>query len=210
MPLIKSGSDAALKKNIAAEIGSGRPRDQSLAIAFRVQREAQRKAAGGEISTPFFARSAARQIERAGMIKSPVAGRTDRVPMAAAKGSFVLPADVVSAVGQGNSISGANAFNKLFKIGPYGAESPHVRMGRSTIPKGGMMKGRRGFADGGDVGEPVDILAAGGEFLVPPEAVLAIGNGDIAHGHDILDAMVKRIRSQNIKTLKNLPGPKSS
>ena len=43
MPLKKSGSDKALRDNISAEIKSGRPRDQALAIAFRVQRDAKSK-----------------------------------------------------------------------------------------------------------------------------------------------------------------------
>jgi hypothetical protein len=43
MPLMKSSSDDALRKNIATEMRSGRPRDQALAIAFSTQRRAKRK-----------------------------------------------------------------------------------------------------------------------------------------------------------------------
>lgn len=39
MPLIKSSSKAALGKNIATEIKSGRPRAQAAAIAYSMKRK---------------------------------------------------------------------------------------------------------------------------------------------------------------------------
>jgi hypothetical protein len=45
MPLIKSSSDTALKRNISKEIASGRPPRQAAAIAHSIQREAQGKKA---------------------------------------------------------------------------------------------------------------------------------------------------------------------
>lgn len=194
MPLTKSKSRASFSKNVSAEMSAGKPQNQALAIAYRVQREA--KAIGGGVSSPpFYVRNEARDLEHAGMIHSPVAGRTDRLPMSVRSNSYVIPADVVSAVGQGNSMAGASALNRLFKMGPYGSAAAGVPGAQ-----------RPHFADGGDV--PTDIVAAGGEFVVPPEKVTEIGNGDVDHGHSVLDAMVKHIRNQNIKTLRTLPGPK--
>lgn len=205
MPLIKSASDKARSANIAAEIRSGKPREQALAIAYRVQRDAKKRgmAAGG--SVPWFTRSQARNVERAGMIRSPIAGRTDRINMGVKPGAYVMPADVVSGIGQGNSMSGANALNQLFKMGPGGAAMPSPKIGSR-----GMMRGRRGFADGGAAEQPVDIVAAGGEFIVPVEKVMEIGHGDIDHGHAVLDEMVKQIRANTIKDLRKLPGPRKS
>ena len=40
MPLIKSPSKAAFRKNVAAEVKSGRPIKQSVAIAYSVKRAA--------------------------------------------------------------------------------------------------------------------------------------------------------------------------
>lgn len=199
MPLINSASPSAFKRNLKTELQAGKPRNQSLAIAYRVQRTA--KAAGGAITAPpFSARSEARGLERAGMIHSPVAGRTDRLPMGVRQGSYIIPADVVSGIGQGNSMSGANALSQLFKLGPGG-------MHMSRISGGG---GRKRFAAGGSTegGEPVDIIAAGGEFVVPPEAVAEIGGGDMKTGHDRLDDMVLHIRKSTIRTLRKLPKPK--
>lgn len=128
----------------------------------------------------------ARKAPHIGLIDSAVPGRTDKHPMGVAPGSYVIPADVVSGLGEGNTKAGADALYKQFKMGPYGAPSK--------------------FADGGGV-EPVDIVAAGGEIVIPPDRVQEAGGGDIDHGHAILDAMVKHVRSKTIKQLKSLPGP---
>lgn len=44
MPLVKSTSKNAFRKNVAAEVKAGRPLKQSLAIAYSVKREAAKKA----------------------------------------------------------------------------------------------------------------------------------------------------------------------
>jgi hypothetical protein len=49
MPLIKSKSEKAFKKNISAEIKSGRPMKQAVAIAYSVKRSAN-KADGGDVT----------------------------------------------------------------------------------------------------------------------------------------------------------------
>ncbi|MBV5346585.1 MAG: hypothetical protein JZU63_14310, partial [Rhodoferax sp.] len=64
-----------------------------------------------------------------------------------------------------------------------------------------------GFAEGGAT-SGVPIVAAGGEYVIPPEDVVHIGGGDLDHGHKVLDAFVKKMRQKTIKTLQNLPGPK--
>ncbi len=45
MPLIKSGSKAAFRKNVKAEIEAGKPAKQAVAIAYSVKREAEGKKA---------------------------------------------------------------------------------------------------------------------------------------------------------------------
>ena len=63
------------------------------------------------------------------------------------------------------------------------------------------------FAAGGAT-DGVPIVAAGGEYVIPPEDVVHIGGGDLDHGHKVLDAFVKKMRQKTIKTLQSLPGPK--
>jgi hypothetical protein len=43
MPLVKSASKAAFRKNIKAEMKAGKPQKQALAIAYSVKRKAQGK-----------------------------------------------------------------------------------------------------------------------------------------------------------------------
>lgn len=43
MPLAKSTSKAAFRKNIKAEVNAGKKRDQAVAIAYSVKREAAKK-----------------------------------------------------------------------------------------------------------------------------------------------------------------------
>ena len=47
MPLIKSKSPEAFKKNIKAEISAGKPQKQAVAIAYSVKREAKKADGGG-------------------------------------------------------------------------------------------------------------------------------------------------------------------
>lgn len=117
-----------------------------------------------------------------GLISSDVPGRTDKLPISVGHGAYIIPADVVSSLGEGNTSAGA-------------AHLDSITGNRKKMPH---------FAKGGTV----DIIVAGGEYHVPPDDVTRIGDGNINHGHQILDALVKHVRSENIKTQKNLPDPK--
>jgi hypothetical protein len=44
MPLVKSTSKEAFRKNVKAEINAGKPQKQAVAIAYSVKREAAKKA----------------------------------------------------------------------------------------------------------------------------------------------------------------------
>ena len=49
MPLIKSKSDKAFKKNISTEVKAGKPVKQAVAIAYSVKRGAQKMKDGGDV-----------------------------------------------------------------------------------------------------------------------------------------------------------------
>ena len=196
MPLIKSKSDAAFKSNVAEMIKAGHPRDQALAAAYHNQREA--KAIGGGVNLSRVIGTGERQnLAQSGFMHGLTAGRADHVPVSVRANSYVIPADVVSALGQGNSIAGAHALSAMFKMGPYG--TPAVGMPHAT---------KTHLADGGTAGPTTDIAISDGEFTVPPEKIADIGGGNIDRGHNVLDAFVKHVRKNNIKTLRKLPGPK--
>jgi len=44
MPLVKSPSKKAFSKNVRREIAAGKPQKQAVAIAYKTQRRAKRKA----------------------------------------------------------------------------------------------------------------------------------------------------------------------
>jgi len=208
MPLIKSGSRAAVSQNIREMMHAGHPQKQAIAAALSNARRYGRKAGGGGVNVGSLE---ARSLAHSGMIKSPVPGRTDKLPITVGGGAYVLPADHVAAVGQGNSMAGADILNKLLKMGPYatsgiGKIGTNLRAARTSNQKLGHLVAPPRFARGGS--SHVPIVAAGGEFVVPPEKVEEIGSGDMARGHKILDEWVNSTRKKHIKTLRGLKPPK--
>lgn len=152
----------------------------------------------------------------AGMIKSSIPGRTDKIPMSVPPGSYILPADIPSALGQGNTMAGEKILGNMFKIGPYGSgETGKISGGHPARIQANWMKtprliGKIHMADGGEANGSGDIpiIAAGGEYVIHPEQVKDIGHGDMDAGHRVLDKFVLGIRKRHIETLKGLKGPK--
>lgn len=97
------------------------------------------------------------------LVQSATPGRTDRIPMRARAGSFVLPADVVSGLGQGNTLAGAKMWGQAIahSAGPYGTATTGIRPAhplraptpRVPIPRSALPRLPRGpaFQGGGDV-----------------------------------------------------------
>lgn len=156
-----------------------------------------------------------------GPIHSAVAGRTDHLPMHVPSGAYVIPADIISAMGEGNTNAGFKVAKSIFSQPFYGTQGAGKGMpykqgampygghkgmpyGASAAPYGQPMPGK---ATGGSTGE-VPIVAAGGEYVIHPDDVARLGHGSLDDGHRILDEFVKGFRAKTIKTLKNLPGPK--
>jgi hypothetical protein len=137
-----------------------------------------------------------------GPIHSSVAGRTDHLPMIVPRSSYVIPADIISASGEGNTMAGFKHAKRVFEGEPYaGTERPYSA---PEAPYGAELPHRA--SGGAESGVP--IVAAGGEYVISPEAVAKIGNGDMELGHAALDLFVKKMRNRTIKTLQKLPGPK--
>lgn len=178
MPLKQGKSQKTISGNIREMIHSGHPQDQAIAAALNIARKVK-KAAGGETG-PTKPGEASTTHE--GPIKAPVAGRTDHLPMHVASGSYVVPADIVSAIGEGNTETGFAILDHMMKM--------------------------RSNGDKPQSGPPVPIVAAGGEYVIPPIAVIHFGGGEMDRGHKALDEWVKSERAKTIKTLKKLPGPK--
>ena len=227
MPLLKSKSDAAFKTNVSEMIRAGHPRDQALAAAYRVRRQA--RAAGGGFAlgggpAPWQIRSEAKNMMHSGPIMSAVPGRTDRHNMSLAAGSYVVPAAAVSHLGQSNTLAGFKVLNNMFgKGGPYGSGSTmgiKSGAGAPKPPPAASIPGLKGFSargggydNGGargDGGAPVEVVTAGGEYVLTPEQCAAVGGGDVSKGHKLLDDWVNNLHADAARTIKNLPGPAKS
>jgi hypothetical protein len=152
-----------------------------------------------------------------GIINMAVGGRTDHIPMNVLEGSYVLPADIVSGLGEGNTLAGSKILDNMFHSSPYGAKTPSfkatpkfpspapmVNPSSGLQPKAQAMGGRSSRSKS----KPVPIIAAGGEYVVHPGTVTELGKGDMNAGHDYLDNFVKYVRAHTAKTLQNLPGPR--
>lgn len=125
-------------------------------------------------------------------------GRADKLPLNVPKGAHVIPADVVGALGGGNS---AHGHRVLFGMFP-GSKMAKRGRARSRIAS---MKPPK-MANGGS-SDTLPIMASDGEFLVSPEDVAQIGGGDIGEGHRLLNAFIMNTRQENIKKLQSIPEP---
>lgn len=170
MPLQKGTSQKTISSNISEMVHAGHPRKQAIAAALEAARRS--RAEGGDIGD-------VNEKIHVGPIHSPVAGRTDHLPINVPSGSYVIPADIISAMGEGNTMAGFRIANTVFGLQQ---DSPDH--------------------------EPVEIVAAGGEYVITPENVAEIGGGDMDAGHANLDDFIKDYRAQTIRTLQKLPGPK--
>jgi hypothetical protein len=117
-------------------------------------------------------------------------------------GAYVIPADIISGMGEGNTVAGFKVAKSIFSAHFYGAGTPY---GQSGLPYGMPSPGK---ADGGAATVP--IVAAGGEYVISPDEVTALGKGNLDDGHKILDSFVNQFRAKTVKVLKSLPGPKKN
>ena len=212
MPLTKSSSEAAFKQNVAEMRLAGHPRAQALAAAYRNQSEAkaQGHAKGGII--PGVSRvGGTGPTHFHGLVHGSGNGRSDSISTRVPKGSYVVPADIVSGIGHGDTIAGARALEHSFpeEEGRLHTRA-HVR-GFSPLmqsPFKRAFSAKSQLADGG-VPEMSDVLLSAGEFLIGPKALLK-KYGSLKHAHDVMDAYIVHRRKKLIKETKALKPPVGS
>jgi len=170
-------------RNIATEQKAGRPHDQAVAIALHTAKVPKANHASGGIVGP---------------LTGLTPGRADKIPTHVPSGAHIIPADVVAALGDGNSQAGQAVCLGLFPKSAAG--NPLVK-----TPKLAKLPGR---AQGGETPPPkVEVMLSDGEFSVSPEDVLDIGEGDAQEGHDEIDKFIVETRKKYVKHLAKLPGP---
>lgn len=224
MPLEKSSSSKAFNTNVKTlmnDVGKSphvKSKAQALAIAYETQREAKGHAYGGVASQAFqstmpgsglgvvpgFAHGGTPTFK--GPIVSSVPGRTDNHFTHVPSGAFVIPADIVSGHGEGNTLAGMETLQKLFRMGKHTGKT---MFGGSSIHK--LAQG--GAPSDEHVGKPVPVKLAGGEIVVPPENVhetmcrITGKKLTLDQAHSAMDQWVLNNRKKLRKTLAKLPGP---
>lgn len=186
MPLKHGKSQAVISENIREMSRSGHKHDQAVAAALNIARSG--KSLGG-ISEPvknnFAAPENSDQKVHIGPIHAPVAGRTDHLNMHVPSGAYVIPADIVSSFGEGNTEAGHKVFDDWVNELAKKTDEPSYEPDKIT-----------------------PIVAAGGEYVIPPNIVRVFGDGNIDLGHSELDKFVVLARKNLIAELKKLPPPK--
>ena len=187
---------ASVSHNISEMVHAGHPQDQAIAAALSVAKRSKH-AVGGVIqplrNNDVIDSAAKDARSHIGPIHSAVAGRTDHLNMHVPAGAYVIPADIVSSFGEGNTDSGFDVFDSLC----------HDHKNTSEA-----MMGHNGGPNLHDDKSLAPIVAAGGEYVIPPSVVRSLGGGDIDRGHTLLDDTVVLARQDLINTLKKLPPPR--
>lgn len=143
-----------------------------------------------------------------GPLVSNVPGRTDLHFTHVPSGAYVIPADIVSAHGQGNTLAGIDKLHKMFNLHKHNASTkpalPHFPSRAKKFAKGGKDK---------HIGKPVPVKLAGGEIVLPPSSVhetmqrIRGRKMTMDEAHQEMDKWVVDERKKLRKTLAKLPGP---
>lgn len=181
-----------------------------------------RRDIGGGISlgegSPWWTR--AEERGESGFLNGSTLGRADHLMATAPSGSYIVPADVVAGLGEGNSLAGAKVMDEMLNSGPWGTRLPRlahreppearapggIRLPRQPVYEqhGGPVRGH------GQEEERVPVALSHGEYQIDPEDVRRIGGGNIKLGHARLDHWVVRMRGEQIDKLKGLKPPVGS
>jgi len=235
MPLRSGSSQKTISSNIRElhkgktfahtedKFGKKRADKQAVAIALSNARETKGRNMGGSLSQPFSPAQGVApgqpeivQLKRGGAanavklttgpLVSTVPGRTDLHFTHVPSGAYVIPADIVSAHGQGNTLAGMEKLHKLFKLDSHSSHSaPKFPSRPRAMAKGGHSDKH--------VGKPVPVKLAGGEIVLPPSAVhetmqrLHNKSMSLDEAHRAMDSWVVNERKKLRKTLAKLPGP---
>lgn len=179
-------------------------RKQAIAIALSESGQSKRADGGATALNLAYALKRAEGGEVfEGPIVSAVPGRTDKHEMDVGSGSYVIPSESISHLGENNTLAG---LAKIRELGPHGLRKlVHKAHGASAIIRKHRAKG--GTANSPDVGRPVPVVTAGGEHVLSPQEVSIIGDGDLTLGHRLLDNWILQNRKDHLNTIRKLRPP---
>ena len=171
--------------------------------------------------TPWWTRSEARDFD-SGLLHGTTPGQADAIKTTAPAGGFVVPAEVVAHLGQGNTLAGSRVMQSILDTGPGGMPLQRHGTGRGPprppelprseqeqFKKGGPIPVFEAKERGGEKqkpGEtPVDL--SDGEFYVSPHHVTAWGGGDHERGIRIWNKWTWQKHKEHQASLRKYKGP---
>jgi hypothetical protein len=116
------------------------------------------------------------------LIDDPSPGRADLVATTVPANSYIIPADVVSGLGQGNTDAGARRLRRMLAKVPPRSSWSAIRM--------------------------VPVRLSGGEYQVPPGTVAGLGGGSPTRGALVLEELVRAVRDRVSRHMRAAPPPK--
>lgn len=164
----------------------------------------------------------AETYHHSGLLNSSGPGRTDTINTNVPAGAYVIPADVVSGLGEGNTLAGSAVIDKMFGTAPYGIRSPKINRGRLPSPPSDISRTEPNpsvdtsfidsagkYAKGGDAKSKAPVVVAGGEHVLSPQQIIN-KFGSLRRGHKILDEWVVQTRQKTAKEMMSLAPPVGS
>ena len=119
-----------------------------------------------------------------GPIKSKVPGRTDKLRLDVKPGSYIMPADVISGIGEGNTEAGHSMVKALFT--PHGLGASGGKMGGRGRGRGGFKMPSGGMRSQMPHGRGMGMTGLGGHRFAQPGMGMRpprmSGIGTLAHG----------------------------
>ena len=164
---------------------------------------------------PWWTRSEARSADTpmSGYLHGATAGRADALKGTALSDSYILPAEEIAGLGEGNSLMGARVIQSMLNSGPHGIPQQRQHAGRGPPHPPSGREPAEFQAKGGGVqhheGQPTTKVALShGEYSMSPEEVMRFtGRKDRASATRVMDLFTMELRKRHIKDLSGLKPP---
>lgn len=162
-------ADAAAAETAAA---SSMPAWLTSLLAFAEGGAIPARADGGKVGDTYH---------HSGLLNSAGPGRTDTINTHVPAGAYVIPADIISGLGQGNTMSGSAIIDRMFPPIPNDKPAP----------------------------DKAPVVVAGGEHVLSPQQIIN-KFGSLKKGHASLDHWIVIERQKIAKEISKLPNPVGS
>jgi len=184
------------------------------------KKDTPKRADGGSVGETFHT---------SGLLNSAGPGRTDTINTNVPTGSYVIPADVVSGLGEGSTLAGSAVIDRMFSTQPHGIQARPIRHGRGPTPTSPphpvnpdsgpatvdsqFINSAGAYAKGGKTDDiksnMAPVVLAGGEHVINDKDIIR-KFGSLKKGHAILDHWVVMMRRKIAKEMLKLPNPVGS